>query len=65
MRCAGHVLMEGNSHLNDKELEMIVILQMNRKFMEFMRRMTSISSSSSPSSVLPSVSTWPAQRRTR
>lgn len=31
----------------------------------FMRRMTSISSSSSSRRVLPSVSTWPAQRNTR
>ena len=38
LRCAGHVLTEGNSLLNDKELEMIVVLRMNRKFMEFMRK---------------------------
>ena len=42
MRCPGHVLTEGNSLLNDEELEMIVILarepHRNRKFMEFMRK---------------------------
>ena len=37
LRCAGHVLTEGNSLLGDVELEMLVILRMNRKFMEFMR----------------------------
>jgi hypothetical protein len=35
--CKGHVLTEGNTLLADKELEMIVILRMNRNFMEFMR----------------------------
>ena len=37
LRCAGHVLTEGNSLLDSKELEMLVILRMNRDFMEFMR----------------------------
>ena len=36
-RCAGHVLTEGNTLLSDEELEMLVILRMNRDFMEFMR----------------------------
>ena len=38
LRCAGHVLTEGNSVLNDDKLTMLVILRMNRKFMEFMRK---------------------------
>ena len=38
MRCAGHVLTEGNTLLGDRELEMLVILRMNRDFMEFMRK---------------------------
>ena len=37
LRCAGHVLTEGNTLLSDEELEMLVILRMNRTFMEFMR----------------------------
>ena len=37
LRCAGHVLTEGNTLLSDEELEMLVILRMNRDFMEFMR----------------------------
>ena len=37
LRCAGHVLNEGNTLLSDEELEMLVILRMNRDFMEFMR----------------------------
>ena len=37
LRCAGHVLTDGNTLLSDEELEMLVILRMNRKFMEFMR----------------------------
>ena len=36
-KCAGHVLTEGNTVLNDEELEMLVILRMNRSFMDFMR----------------------------
>ena len=34
---ANLVLTEGNTLLSDKELEMLVILRMNRRFMEFMR----------------------------
>ena len=37
LRGAGHVLTEGNTLLDDKELEMLVILRMNRGFMRFMR----------------------------
>ena len=37
LRCAGHVLTEGNTLLNDDELEMLVVLRMNRDFMSFMR----------------------------
>ena len=37
LRCAGHVLTEGNTLLADEELEMLVILRMNRNFMQFMR----------------------------
>ena len=37
LRCAGHVLTEGNTLLKDEELEMLVILRMNRDFMKFMR----------------------------
>ena len=37
LRCAGHVLTEGNTLLSDEELEMLVILRMNRDFMQFMR----------------------------
>jgi len=35
--CAGNVLTEGNSVLSDDELEMLVMLRMNRKFMQYMR----------------------------
>ena len=38
LRCAGHVLTEGNTLLDDAELQMHVVLRMNRKFMEFMRK---------------------------
>ena len=38
LRCAGHVLTEGNTLLSDEELEMLVILRMNRDFMHFMRK---------------------------
>ena len=38
LRCAGHVLTEGNTLLSDEELEMLVILRMNRKFMEYTRK---------------------------
>ena len=37
LRCAGHVLTEGNTLLDDAELEMLVVLRMNRDFIEFMR----------------------------
>ena len=37
LRAAGHVLTEGNTLLGDEELEMMVILRINRKFMEHMR----------------------------
>ena len=37
LRCAGHVLTEGNTLLSDEELEMLVILRMSRSFMQFMR----------------------------
>ena len=37
LRCAGHVLTEGNTLLGDEELEMLVVLRMNRNFMRFMR----------------------------
>ena len=37
LRAASHVLTEGNSLLHDEELEMLVILRMNREFMRFMR----------------------------
>ena len=33
----GHVLTEGNTLLGDAKLEKLVILRMNRRFMEFMR----------------------------
>ena len=36
LRCAGHVLTEGNTLLSDEELEMLVVLRMNRDFMQFM-----------------------------
>ena len=32
------MLTEGNTLLSDEELEMLVILRMNRKFMEYMRK---------------------------
>ena len=37
-RCAGHVLTEGNTLLADEELGMLVILRMNRDFMQFMHK---------------------------
>ena len=37
MSCANDVLTEGNTLLSDEELEMLVVLRMNRKFMRFMR----------------------------
>ena len=38
VRCAGHVLMEGNTLLGSVELEMLVVLRMNREFMKYMRQ---------------------------
>eukprot|EP00664_Eupelagonemidae_sp_cell27_P004072 gene4072-9342_t len=38
LRCAGHVLTEGNTLLDDDELGLLVILRMHRTFMERMRR---------------------------
>ena len=35
--CANSVMTEGNTLLKDAELEMLVVLRMNRRFMEFMR----------------------------
>ena len=37
LRCAGHVLTEGNTLLSDVKLEKLVILRMNKKYMQFMR----------------------------
>ena len=37
LSCANDVLTEGNTLLSDEELEMLVVLRMNRKFMRFMR----------------------------
>ena len=37
LSCANLALTDGNSLLGDEELEMLVILRMNRNFMEFMR----------------------------
>ena len=38
LSCANDVLTEGNTLLSDEELEMLVVLRMNRKFMKFMRQ---------------------------
>ena len=38
LSCASNVLTEGNTLLGDEELEMLVVLRMNRRFMEFMRQ---------------------------
>ena len=38
LRCAGHVLTEGNTLLKSKELEKPTLLRMNRQFMRFMRK---------------------------
>lgn len=35
--CAGDVMDGGNSMLSSKHLEMLTVLPINRKFMEFMR----------------------------
>ncbi|KAL1503334.1 hypothetical protein AB1Y20_011386 [Prymnesium parvum] len=37
LSCANNVLVEGNTLLHDEELEMLVVLRMNRDFMQFMR----------------------------
>ena len=37
LSCANSVMTEGNTLLKDAELEMLVVLRMNRRFMEFMR----------------------------
>ena len=37
MSCANNVLTKGNTLLSDAELEMVVVLRMNREFMQFMR----------------------------
>jgi hypothetical protein len=37
LSCANNVVTTGNTLLSDEEVEMIVILRMNREFMEFMR----------------------------
>ena len=37
LSCANNVLTKGNTLLSDAELEMIVVLRMNREFMQFMR----------------------------
>ena len=31
------MLTEGNTHLSDEEMELLVMLRMNKSFMEFMR----------------------------
>ena len=38
LRCAGHIITDGNTLLGDSKLEKMVILRMNRKFMKFMRQ---------------------------
>ena len=38
LSCANDVLTEGNTLLGDAELEMLVVLRMNRNFMRFMRK---------------------------
>jgi hypothetical protein len=37
LSCANNVLTKGNTLLSDAELEMVVVLRMNREFMQFMR----------------------------
>ena len=37
-RCAKDILTEGNSLLTHKEINMVVLLRMNRRFMERMRK---------------------------
>jgi len=44
------VLTEGNTLLDDAELEMLIILRMNRDFMEFMRKYSPTWCARSPTS---------------
>ena len=37
LSCANNVIDKGNTLLGDEELEMLVVLRMNREFMQFMR----------------------------
>ena len=37
LSCANDVMDEGNTLLSDAEVEMLVLLRMNREFMEYMR----------------------------
>ena len=37
LSCANNVMTSNNTLLDDKELEIVVLLRMNRPFMEFMR----------------------------
>ena len=37
LSCANNVIQTDNTLLNDEEVEMLVMLRMNRNFMEFMR----------------------------
>jgi hypothetical protein len=37
LSCANNVLVTGNTLLSDEEVEMLVVLRMNREFMQFMR----------------------------
>ena len=37
LSCANNVITNGNTLLSDEELEMLVVLRMNREFMQFMR----------------------------
>ena len=37
LRAAGHIWTEGNTLLDNQELEKLTILRMNKRFMKFMR----------------------------
>ena len=37
LSCSNNVITKGNTLLGDEELEMIVVLRLNREFMQFMR----------------------------
>ena len=37
LSCANDVITDGNTLLSDEEIEMLVVLRMNREFMKFMR----------------------------